>query len=131
MALRFTASDGSAVGELDQFNGQFDDQGQYHYHATKKYPYINGGMRGVVTIRGDQIEPQPKDSPIRPALQPLRGATITEFKTTEQQSTLTYRIQGRTGTYSPIQTGAWKFTYKEPNGRTRTEKYQRRARDDQ
>ncbi|QDT11981.1 YHYH protein [Stieleria marina] len=127
-----TEADGSPVGKLDQFNGQFDRDGAYHYHATTKYPYINGGMRGEVTIRGDQIDPQPRDSPLRPALQPLRGARITEFEATEKQSKLTYSVQGRTGTvtYFPVTADDWKFTFKDPDGRTRTESYQRRTRDD-
>ncbi|TWU20769.1 YHYH protein [Bythopirellula polymerisocia] len=127
-----TEAGGSPVGQLDEFNGQLDEQGRYHYHATKKYPYINGGMRGVVTIRGDQIEPQPRDSPIRPALQPLRGATITDFETTGQQSTLTYSLEGQTGTvtYSPDAAETWKFKYTEPNGRSSVETYERRPRGD-
>ncbi|QEG39071.1 YHYH protein [Roseimaritima ulvae] len=123
-----TEADGSPVGKLDALNGQFDPQGRYHYHATKTYPYINGGMRGEVTIRGDQIEPQPRDAPVRPALQPLRGATITDFKFGDKQSVLTYQVRGQTGTvrYSPQGANGWKFTYVEPNGETRTETYQRR-----
>ena len=127
-----TEADGSPVGKLDEFNGQFDPQGRYHYHATTTYPYINGGMRGVVTVRGDQIEPQPRDSPLRPALQPLRGATITDFKATKEQSVLTYRLRGQTGTvtYSPVDSETWKFIYKEPDGNTQTETYKRRPRQD-
>ena len=125
-----TEADGSPVGKLDEYNGQFDEDGRYHYHATKSYPYINGGMRGVVTIRGDQIEPQPRDSPVRPAFQPLRGATITDFKTVGTASVLTYVIRGKSGTvrYSPVGKTSWKFTYVEPGRNARTETYQRRAR---
>lgn len=74
-----TEVDGSAVIGLDEFNGHYNADGTYHYHGTTTYPYINGGMRGVVTVQGDQIEPQPHTTPIREALQPLRGATITNF----------------------------------------------------
>ncbi len=128
----FTEADGSPVGPLDAFNGQFDAQGRYHYHATKTYPYINGGIRGVVTIRGDQIEPQPRDAPIRPALPPLRGATVTDFTAKGNTFMLTYRLQGRTGSvaYSRVDPTTWRFTYTSPNGSTRTESYQRNARQD-
>ena len=128
----YTQADGSPVGKLDEFNGQFDKDGQYHYHATKTYPYINGGMRGVVSVRGGQIDPQPRDSPLRPAAQPLRGAKITGFKTVNKQSVLTYELRGRKGsiTYSPVNQSSWKFTYVEPGGRTRTETYQRKSRPD-
>lgn len=127
-----TEADGSPVGKLDQYNGQFDRDGNYHYHATKTYPYINGGMRGVVTVRGGQIEPQPRDSPVRPAFQPLRGATITGFDTKNKASVLTYKVRGKTGkiTYLPIGKNSWKFTYAEPNGTTRNETYERRTRRD-
>ncbi|HMX75994.1 MAG TPA: YHYH protein [Anaerolineales bacterium] len=91
-----TEPDGSAVTDLDEFNGHFAADGSYHYHGTKTYPYINGGMRGVVTVRDDQIEPQPHMTPIREALQPLQGATITNF--TELDSShysLEYQINGQ------------------------------------
>ncbi len=125
-----TEADGSPVGKLDAYNGQFDEQGRYHYHATKTYPYINGGMRGVVTIRGDQIEPQPRDAPVRPALRPLRGATIKGFSSERNKSVLTYSVRSQVGsvTYWPVGQNSWKFIYAEPGGRTRTETYQRRQR---
>lgn len=128
----FTQADGSPVGRLDQYNGQFDRDGNYHYHATKTYPYINGGMRGVVSVRGGQVEPQPRDAPVRPAFQPLRGATITDFQKTKDQSVLTYTIRGQIGTvtYSPIGESSWKFIYAEPRRPSRTETYQRRPRPD-
>ncbi|HNJ14909.1 MAG TPA: YHYH protein, partial [Anaerolineales bacterium] len=91
-----TEPDGSVVTDLDEFNGHFAADGSYHYHGTKTYPYINGGMRGVVTVHDDQIEPQPHMTPIREALQPLQGATITNF--TELDSShysLEYQINGQ------------------------------------
>ncbi|MEM7313245.1 MAG: YHYH protein [Planctomycetota bacterium] len=124
----YTNADGSPVGKLDEFNGQFDENGNYHYHATEKFPYVNGGLRGEVTMRGDQID-QPRDSPIRSGQRPLRGAKITGFKTTDSTSVLKYELRGKEGTisYSPAGTNAWKFTYADPDGRTRTETYERRA----
>ena len=125
-----TEADGSPVGKLDQLNGQFDTDGNYHYHATKTYPYINGGVRGVVDYRNGEIASQPRDSPIRPGQPPLRGAEITDFKTTNKQSVLTYEVSGREGTitYVPIGADSYRFTYQEPGGRTWTETYQRRGR---
>ena len=125
-----TEADGSPVGKLDEYNGQFDRDGNYHYHATKTYPYINGGMRGVVTIRGDQIEPQPRDSPVRPAMRPLRGATITKFERTADRFALSYALRGQSGSvaYSPLGKNSWTFTYTEPGRKPRTETYQRRER---
>lgn len=52
---------------LDDLNGHFavnadGTRGTYHYHATTGFPYINGGMRGKVTVKEDQIDPQPRDA---------------------------------------------------------------------
>lgn len=70
---------GQNAQALDEFNGRFETDGTYRYYSSKTYPYVNGGMRGVVRVRGDQIDPQPRDAPVRPAGKPLRGATITGF----------------------------------------------------
>jgi len=91
-----TEPDGSAVTGLDEFNGHFDTGGNYHYHASDTYPYINGGLRGVVDVRNDQIEPQPQLTPIRPAGEPLRGAVITGFNPTGSNGySLEYTLAGR------------------------------------
>lgn len=75
-----TEPDGSPVAPLDEFNGHSGSDGIYHYHGTTTYPYINGGLRGVVTVTDDQIEPQPHIRPARLPQQPLRGAEITNFQ---------------------------------------------------
>ena len=49
---------------LDEFNGHKDKNGNYHYHATKTYPYVNGGLRGVVQVQNDAITPQPRTVPV-------------------------------------------------------------------
>ena len=91
-----TEPDGSPLSELDELNGHFDVHGAYHYHGTNTYPYINGGMRGIVEVRDDQIDPQPRTVPIRPSLQPLRGATITDFQELGNESySLEYQINGQ------------------------------------
>lgn len=127
-----TEADGSAVGQLDELNGQFDADGNYHYHATKTYPYINGGVRGVVDFRNGEIASQPRDAPVRPGMPPLRGAVITQFATENGVSKLTYRLGNRTGRIEYVQQGkqSFKFTYHQPNGRTYSEVYQRRSRPD-
>lgn len=78
--------DSTAVMPLDSLNGHFDKTNRYHYHGTKTYPYINGGMRGVVQVQNDQITPQPRTTPVRPFLQPLNGATVTGFAITGSTS---------------------------------------------
>ncbi|MBT3188840.1 MAG: YHYH protein [Anaerolineae bacterium] len=91
-----TEPDGSPMMTLDEFNGHFDANGLYHYHGTNTYPYINGGMRGIVTVQNEQIEPQPRTQPIRPHLQPLKGAIITDFQELGNESySLEYQIDGK------------------------------------
>lgn len=123
-----TEADGSPVGKLDALNGQFDGEGNYHYHATKTYPYINGGVRGVVDFRNGEIASQPRDAPVRPGMPPLRGAVISDFQTKNGTSTLTYRLGNRKGSieFSQVGSQSFKFVYNEPNGRSWTETYQRR-----
>ncbi len=90
----FTEADGSDPKDLDQFNGHEDSDGNYHYHATQTFPYINGGLRGVVTMDGDQVA-QPRDSPVRPGQSPLKGALITDFTRNGDQFDLQYERDGK------------------------------------
>ena len=90
--------DGSPMTELDEFNGHFDASGSYHYHGTPTYPYINGGMRGVVNVRDGQIEPQPRTVPVRAYLQPLKGAVVTDFQELGLNAySLEYTLNGQKG----------------------------------
>jgi hypothetical protein len=91
--------DGKAVKGLDEFNGHFDSKKNYHYHGTKTYPYINGGMRGVVTVAEGQISPQPETRPFREAGAPLRGAKITAF---EQSGATSYALTYKVNDYALI-----------------------------
>jgi phosphatidylethanolamine-binding protein (PEBP) family uncharacterized protein len=119
---------------LDQWNGHKDADGNYHYHATKKYPYLNGGFYGEVVERDGQVDPQSRAESPRPALPPLQGAKIVDFETTKPGShVLTYEVRGRKGTvnYTVAENGSAKFTFKTPDGETATEEYTARpARDD-
>lgn len=92
-----TEIDGKAVKGLDEFNGHFDSNKKYHYHGTKKYPYINGGFKGVVTEKEGQVDPQAMTRPFRPAGEPLRGASITGCEQTGANSyELSYLVNGET-----------------------------------
>ena len=89
--------DGSATAELDEYNGHLGTDGLYHYHGTVTYPYVNGGLRGVVTV-SDQVEPQPTTTGFRPAGAPLPGATIIAFESPAAGSYhLEYELDGATG----------------------------------
>lgn len=123
-----TEPDGSTVLALDEFNGHLGEDGSYHYHGTTTYPYINGGLRGKIgSIDNDQIEPQPRTTPIRPAGEPLRGATITDFVSTGATSfELTYALNGQTGSieYS-FDSSSISFEFTSIDGSVTQEKYSR------
>lgn len=120
-----TEPDGAAVSGLDEFNGHFDKKGHYHYHATPTYPYINGGLRGVVQVRDDHVEPQPHAQPVRPFLQPLNGATITGFKSISVSSySLEYQLDGQTYFVNYGFNGnIYSFEFVDAAGNKRTETY--------
>ncbi len=122
--------DGSAMRTLDENNGHFDEQGSYHYHGITEYPYMIGKMRGKVTKSpDDEITPQPRTMGVRDFLQPLNGATITDFKTTGTHAySLEYTVndQKYTVDYSWNDAGQYTFTFVSPDGTRKTETYQRR-----
>ena len=133
-ALYGTAdADGNAPTDLDEFNGR-TEQGVYRYYSTTKYPYINGGLRGVVTVRGDGVEPQPRDAPVRPAGQPLRGAKVTEFTRDDAKGeyALKYELRGKTlaVSYAIRKDGTYAFVFTDAAGRETGETYRRRERKD-
>ena len=120
-----TEPDGSPVRALDAFNGHSDDKDGYHYHATLTYPYINGGMRGKVSVVAEQVDPQPSAKSVRPAGAPLRGASITAFSQTGAKAwRLQYKLGGATYQVDyAIEGTGYKFTFTDPSGATRTEAY--------
>jgi Raf kinase inhibitor-like YbhB/YbcL family protein len=111
---------------LDQWNGHRGPDGSYHYHATKTYPYLNGGFFGEVVERDGQVDPQPCATSPRPALPPLRGAKITAFRKANAKTyVLTYEINGRPGTvtYTLGEAGAVSFSFRSVDGQTETQEY--------
>ncbi|MEI6128679.1 MAG: YHYH protein [Planctomycetota bacterium] len=123
----FTEPDGKPVRKLDEQNGHEDQKLGYHYHATKGYPYLNGGFHGEVTEAGGQVDPQPHDHAVRTATTPLRGAKITSFAKGKDGNsyTLTYDLRGKQGTvrYELLQDGAVHFVFRSPDGAMREETY--------
>ena len=123
-----TEPDGSTMKKLDAYNGHVGTDGVYHYHGTTTYPYINGGMRGVIRgVVGDQVDPQPSAKPIREAGAPLQGATITNFSSPKTgQYALEYSQSGKTGLVEyVVSDSAVAFTFTLPTGAVTTEKYTR------
>lgn len=125
-----TEPDGATPKDLDAFNGHTTPELGYHYHATKTYPYLNGGFHGEVTERGGQVDPQPRASSPREATSPLRGASITGFKTIEKgkRFSLTYTLDGKTSkvNYQVNADGSVTFDFVDPSGNIRTETYKGR-----
>lgn len=126
--LGYQAKDSPDFAALDRLGGHKDSAGNYHYHATKTYPYLNGGFYGEVSERGGQVDPQPRAEPIRPDLRPLRGAKITGFSKAGKRFKLEYDVNGRKGSVAYVikDNSTVDFTFREPSGETRTQTYRSR-----
>ena len=123
--------DGGKAAQLDELGGHQDKAGNYHYHAQKTYPYLNGGFYGEVTEIEGQVDPQPHAEPVREALPPLRGAKIVGFEyTPPNKFLLTYDVNGGKGTvaWSVKGDGAATFRFTDVDGQVRDEVYQPRGR---
>ena len=110
--------DGTTMQTLDANHGHSIGTGVYHYHATTTYPYFIGSMRGKVSINSattapeNQITPQAKTTPIRPPGDPLRGASITNFKSTGTNAySLEYTLNNQKGYINYSWDAANKYTY--------------------
>jgi hypothetical protein len=92
-----TEPDGSQPLGLDAFNGHTTAALGYHYHASNKYPYVNGGFHGEVVEAGGQVDPQPRAQPARQDQPPLRGAKITGFTAAPDAKAfaLQYSVNGK------------------------------------
>ncbi len=125
-----TEPDGTAPTKLDAFNGHETAALGYHYHASLKYPYVNGGFHGEVVEREGQVDPQPRAGAGREALQPLRGARITGFSSKDTRYSLKYEVGSETRfvNYTLLDGGAVKFDFVDGRGQVRTETYSPRQR---
>ena len=114
--------DGGSVARLDSFQGHTNGLGEYHYHASKSYPYINGGFHGEVSVQGGGVEPQPNATPVRQATAPLPGAKITGFEMSadKKKYQLEYVQNGKKGSvsYEILSGGNVQFSFKNPDGTT-------------
>ena len=117
-----TEPDGGSVTGLDSFHGHTNGLGEYHYHASKSYPYINGGFHGEVSVQGGGVDPQPDATPVRQATAPLPGAKITGFEMSadKKKYQLEYVQNGKKGivNYEILSGGDVHFTFKNPDGTT-------------
>ena len=125
-----TEPDGAQPAGLDAFNGHTTTALGYHYHASKKYPYVNGGFHGEVTEAGNQVDPQPRAQPVRQDQPPLRGAKITGFETTGNSYKLSFEVNGekRAILYTVNADGTVPFEFQNGSAGTTKETYTRRER---
>ncbi len=124
-------ADGSPARGLDEFNGHSSSGGKYHYHSTKTYPYVNGGLRGAVAVEDGAVAVQPRAGPVRPAGRPLRGAKIVGFTwPSPNHYSLEYDVRGarRFVQYVVNLDGSYTFDFVDETGSRKTETYMRRAR---
>ena len=126
--------EGTTMEPLDICHGHTGKNGVYHYHGTSDYPYVIGAMKGTVSTDPltpapeNQILPQAFAKAARPALTPLRDATITDFKSTASNAySLTYRIGSKYGyvNYSWDALNKFSFTLIDTAGKSVTTVYQR------
>ena len=126
----FHEKDGKQPTNLDELNGHEGPDGTYHYHATKTFPYLNGGFYGEVVERDGQVDPQPRAQGVRPHLPGLKGATIVGFEKQRANSyTVKYEVFGkpRSVRYSIGDNGTVTFAFVSEQGTT-TETYSARRR---
>ena len=126
----YEEADGSQPEDLDWLNGHAHSGALYHYHATREYPYVNGGMRGDIEVRDGQVAGQPRAGGVRPFTRPLRGATITGFENPATGSyRLEYLLNGRAESvaYRIQPGGEVEFVFTDGMGQSRTEVHVPRA----
>ncbi len=125
---------GNSMNALDTCHGHTGDDGVYHYHGTTTYPYVIGAMKGKVSLDPttpapeNQILPQAFAKAARPALTPLKGAVITDFKANGTNAyALTYKIGTKSGyvNYSWDANNKFTFTLIDTAGVSTTTTYQR------
>jgi phosphatidylethanolamine-binding protein (PEBP) family uncharacterized protein len=124
-----TEPDGSPVTNLDSCHGHDDPKIGYHYHAAMEYPYVIGGFHGEVVEAQEQVDPQPRATPVREALPALRGAEITGFtKTGDNAYELSYQVDGdvRAIRYRIEPNGTYPFEFDNGREGTTKEVYERR-----
>jgi hypothetical protein len=126
--------EGTDMQPLDICHGHIGKNGVYHYHGTSDYPYVIGAMKGTVSTDPltpapeNQILPQAFAKPARPALTPLRDASITDFKSTAPNAySLTYKLGAKNGYvhYNWDAFNKYSFTLIDTAGKSVTTVYQR------
>ena len=121
---------GKPPTNLDWLNGHKGPDGKYHYHATKTFPYLNGGFYGEVVELNGQVDPQPRAQGVRPSLPGLKGAKIVGFERPKPGSFIVrYEVfdAPRSVEYTVADNGSATFNFVSAQG-TKTENYTPRQR---
>tara|TARA_R110002049_G_scaffold4601_5_gene32632 strand:+ start:882336 stop:883958 length:1623 start_codon:yes stop_codon:yes gene_type:complete len=119
---------GKPPTDLDWLNGHQGPDGQYHYHATRTFPYLNGGFYGEVVELNGQVDPQPRAQGVRPSLPGLKGAKIVGFERPSPGSfVVRYDVFGdpRSVQYTVTEDGSATFNFVSAQA-NKTENYTRR-----
>ena len=128
---------GETTDILDEYLGKTNSDGSYQYHAIKEYPYLIAGMRGEVKLDPktkapeNQVSPQPRTHELRPALKPLRGAEIIDFKSLGRNSySLIYSLESKEYVINYNWDSAETYTYQfiNPDGTSTVETYKPRQK---
>lgn len=109
---------------LDECHGYFDDAGNYRYVGALKPPYVMSMFRGEV-----DLSLRPPAQPLRPHLQPLRGAEIVScIGNAKDGYLLTYRRYGKEATiaYTVNADASVNFVFTDADGSVRREQHARR-----
>lgn len=123
---------GETSDKLDRYLGKLNSDGSYQYHSIKEYPYFIAGVRGEVKLDPktkapeNQVSPQPRTHELRPALRPLKGAEIIDFKSLSNNSySLTYSLYSEEYIINYNWDNADNYTYEfiDPDGTTTVETY--------
>jgi len=94
--------------DLDECGGEFDADGNYHYHAQPDFPYVNGCFTGVV-----DLSLQPATHPIRPAGEPITVLITDYYEDETGWIHLEYDFEGESLSllYREIEDGCFEFQF--------------------
>ncbi len=125
---------GETSEQLDEHLGKLNADGSYQYHTIKEYPYFIASMRGKVILDANtsapenQVTPQATTKGVRPALTPLKGASITKFESKSTNSySLTYSLNNQDYiiNYNWNDQGTYTYEFVGSDGKSTTETYKR------
>lgn len=112
-------ADGS-IPELDECGGEFDENGDYHYHAISVFPYVNGCFSGEF-----DISLQPATYPIRGAGEPIQVLITDYYEGDDGFFHLEYEFEGNllSINYRETEDGCYEFQFVDASNNISAEIY--------